>query len=58
VIDALAGYYESAGYTFIGLDEVRQDVEETLEIISAAEVGTVFERRLDLIYPRVLLRPR
>ena len=52
VITALGGYYESAGYGAVEPAELDQEVDEMLRVVSAWDVGTVIERRLERLRPR------
>jgi hypothetical protein len=52
VITALAGYYESAGYGTFSRYDVGVEVDELVEAVSDWDVGTVIERRLDILQPR------
>lgn len=52
VCDALVGYYESAGYGRFTVAEVADQVDDLLELAGYWPVGTVLERRLDLVRTR------
>lgn len=52
VITALGGYYESAGYGVVEPRELDEEVDEMLRVVSAWDVGTVIERRLERLRPR------
>jgi hypothetical protein len=52
VVKALGGYYESAGYGTFDLDELAKDVDALLAVVESWDVGTVVERRLDVLRAR------
>jgi hypothetical protein len=52
VMQALAGYYESAGYGVFEPSELAEEVEDVLRVVSAWDAGTIIERRLDQLQPR------
>jgi hypothetical protein len=52
VLTALTGYLESAGYGTFEPSELVDEVDELLAIVSEWDVGTIIERRLDLLQPR------
>ena len=53
---ALAGYYESAGYGSFSGAELAEEVDNLLELAAYWPEGTVLERRLDLVRDRGAFR--
>lgn len=51
---ALAGYYESAGWGVFTPDELVDEVDGLLDVVSDWRTGTIVERRLDYLTPRGL----
>ncbi|MHA3704850.1 DUF7715 family protein [Jatrophihabitans sp. YIM 134969] len=54
--EALAGYYDAAGYGRFTTAELAGEVSDLLEVAAAWPAGTVLERRLDLIRVRSVVR--
>jgi hypothetical protein len=52
VITALSGYYDSAGYGVYGAAELGGEVDDILRAVSGWPVGTIVERRIDVLQPR------
>jgi hypothetical protein len=52
VAEALAGYYELAGYGTFTIRELAEEVDEMLQRVAEWDTGVVVERRLDRISPR------
>jgi hypothetical protein len=52
VILAFRGYYKSAGYGTVPRHELEPEVDELLAIAAKHDVGTIIERRIDLVRPR------
>jgi hypothetical protein len=53
VILAFVGYYKSAGYGIVPRNEVEPEVDELLQFAGKHDTGTIIERRLDLVRPRL-----
>jgi hypothetical protein len=56
VIEALAGYYESAGYGAFGAAQLAPEVDEMLDVVAQWDEGAIIERRLDLCQQRQIVR--
>jgi len=55
VQQALAGYYEAGGWGRIPAAEIADEVDDLLDLAARWPVGTVLERRLDVLRPRAVI---